>query len=144
VTEIAFHFGAPDKRGYALRLIRKALGSGAKLWVMGDGPLLQELDSALWSLTETEFLTHCLVDAPKDILLRSSVVLVPAHVQHSHPKFPILVNLSTQMPSGFEVYKRVIEVVSTDDDDKDSARNRWKAYTQLGYAISRHDLNLRS
>jgi DNA polymerase-3 subunit chi len=38
----------------------------------------------------------------------------------------------------------VIEVVSTDDDDKDSARNRWKAYTQLGYAISRHDLNLRS
>jgi DNA polymerase-3 subunit chi len=48
------------------------------------------------------------------------------------------------MPSGFEVYTRVIEVVSTDDDDKDSARNRWKAYTQLGYAISRHDLNLRS
>ena len=144
MTEIAFHFGAPDKRGYALRLIRKAVGSGAKLWVLGDGPLLQELDSALWSLTETEFLTHCLVDAPEDILSRSSVVLVPAHVQHCHPEFPILVNLSTQMPSGFEVYTRVIEVVSTDDDDKDSARNRWKAYTQLGYAISRHDLNLRS
>jgi DNA polymerase-3 subunit chi len=114
------------------------------LWVLGDGPLLQELDSALWSLTETEFLTHCLVDAPEDILSRSRVVLVPAHVQQSHPEFPILVNLSTQMPSGFEVYTRVIEVVSTDDDDKDSARNRWKAYTQLGYAISRHDLNLRS
>jgi DNA polymerase-3 subunit chi len=144
VTEIAFHFGAPDKRGYALRLIRKAVGSGAKLWVLGEGPLLQELDSALWSLTETEFLTHCLVDAPEDILLRSSVVLVPAHVQQSNPEFPILVNLSSQMPSGFEVYTRVIEVVSTEDDDKDSARNRWKAYTQLGYAISRHDLNLRS
>lgn len=144
MTEIAFHFGAPDKRGYALRLIRKAVGSGAKLWVLGDGPLLQELDSALWSLTETEFLTHCLVDAPEDILSRSSVVLVPAHVQHSHPEFPILLNLSTQMPSGFEVYTRVIEVVSTEDDDKDSARNRWKVYTQLGYTISRHDLNLRS
>ncbi len=144
MTEIAFHFGAPDKRGYALRLIRKAVGSGAKLWVLGEGPLLQELDSALWSLTETEFLTHCLVDAPEDILSRSSVVLVPAHVQQSRPEFPILVNLSSQMPSGFEVYTRVIEVVSTDEEDKDSARNRWKAYTQLGYAISRHDLNLRS
>ncbi len=144
MTEIAFHFGAPDKLGYALRLIRKAVGSGAKLWVLGDGPLLQELDSALWSLTETEFLTHCMVDAPEDILLRSSVVLVPAHLQHIHPEFPILVNLSSQMPSGFEVYTRVIEVVSTEDDDKDSARNRWKEYTQLGYTISRHDLNLRS
>ena len=104
----------------------------------------QRRDSALWSLTETEFLTHCLFDAPEDILSRSSVVLVPAHVQQSHPEFPILVNLSSQMPFGFEVYTRVIEVVSTEDDDKDSARNRWKAYAQLGYAISRHDLNLRS
>ena len=67
MTEISFHFGAPDKRGYARRLIRKAVGSGAKLWVLGDGPLLQELDSALWSLTETEFLTHCRADAPEDV-----------------------------------------------------------------------------
>lgn len=144
MTEIAFHFGASDKRGYALRLIRKAVGSGAKLWVLGDGPLLQELDSALWSLTETEFLPHCLFDAPEDILLRSSVVLASADLAPSRPEFPILVNLSSQMPSNFENHTRVIEVVSNEDADKDSARNRWKAYTQLGYVISRHDLNLRS
>lgn len=144
MTEIAFHFGAPDKLGYALRLIRKAVGSGAKLWVLGEGPQLQELDSALWSFTETEFLTHCLFDAPEDILLRSSVVLASADLVPSHPEFPILVNLSSQLPSNFENHTRVIEVVSNEDADKDSARNRWKAYTQLGYAISRHDLNLRS
>ena len=144
MTEISFHFGAPDKRGYALRLIRKAVGSGAKLWVLGDGPLLQELDSALWSLTETEFLTHCRADAPEDILSRSSVVLAPADSTQSRPEFPVLVNLSSQMPANFETHARVIEVVSTQDDDKESARIRWKAYTQLGYAIARHDLNLRS
>lgn len=144
MTEIAFHFGAPDKLGYALRLIRKAVGSGAKLWVLSEGPQLQELDSALWSFTETEFLTHCLFDAPEDILLRSSVVLASADLAPSHPEFPILVNLSSQLPSNFESHTRVIEVVSNEDADKDSARNRWKAYTQLGYAISRHDLNLRS
>jgi DNA polymerase-3 subunit chi len=144
VTEVSFHFGTPDKRGYALRLIRKAVGTGAKLWVLGDGPLLQELDSALWSLTETEFLTHCRADASEDILLRSSVVLVPANFAQSRPEFPVLVNLSSQMPPNFEAHARVIEVVSTQEDDKDSARIRWAAYTKLGYAIVRHDLNLRS
>ena len=144
MTEVAFHFGAPDKMGYAMRLIRKAVGVGAKLWVVGESPLLHQLDSALWSLSETEFLTHCLVDAPDDILLRSSVVLVPALLQQSHPAFPILVNLSAQMPSYFEGYTRVIEVVSTEVEDRDSARVRWKAYSQLGYPIARHDLNLRA
>lgn len=144
MTEVAFHFGAPDKLGYALRLIRKAVGSGAKLWVLGDGPQLEQLDSSLWSLTETEFLTHCRADSPEEILLRSSVVLVPADFAQSRPEFPVLVNLSSQMPTNFETHTRVIEVVSTQDDDKDSARIRWKAYTQLGYAIVRHDLNLRS
>lgn len=127
-----------------MRLIRKAVGAGAKLWVVGESPLLHQLDSALWSLSETGFLTHCLVDAPDDILLRSSVVLVPAHLQQSHPAFPILVNLSAKMPSHFEGYTRVIEVVSTEVEDRDSARVRWKAYSQLGYPIARHDLNLRA
>jgi DNA polymerase-3 subunit chi len=34
-------------------------------------------------------------------------------------------------------------VVSLDETDRQQARGRWKQYTSLGYAITRHDLVLK-
>jgi hypothetical protein len=36
MTEIAFHFNAPDKLAYACRFARKALRSGARLVITGS------------------------------------------------------------------------------------------------------------
>jgi DNA polymerase-3 subunit chi len=47
------------------------------------------------------------------------------------------------MPEGFDVFDRVIEVVSVDEEDRATARLRWKQYVQQGYAIQRHDLKLK-
>ena len=33
MTEVTFHFNAPDKLGYACRLLRKAVGKGANVIV---------------------------------------------------------------------------------------------------------------
>ena len=41
MTEVTFHFNAPDKTGYACRLLRKAVGTGAKVVVTGDSELLR-------------------------------------------------------------------------------------------------------
>ena len=32
MTEVAFHFNAPDKLGYACRLLRKAVGQRRARW----------------------------------------------------------------------------------------------------------------
>jgi DNA polymerase-3 subunit chi len=36
VTAVAFHFGAPDKIAYAVRLLRKAVGTGVRVLVVAD------------------------------------------------------------------------------------------------------------
>ena len=59
MTEVAFHFNAPDKLGYACRLLRKAVGTGARVMVTGDSSTLRELDVALWTFAPLEFLAHC-------------------------------------------------------------------------------------
>jgi DNA polymerase-3 subunit chi len=59
-------------------------------------------------------------------------------------QFPVLVNLGDSVPEGFDTFKRVIEVVSLEDDDRQQARVRWKQYTSLGYEIERHDLKLKA
>jgi DNA polymerase-3 subunit chi len=57
--------------------------------------------------------------------------------------YGVLVNLGADVPQGFEKFDRLIEVVSTDAADREQARNRWRLYTGQGYAIIRHDLNLK-
>ncbi|WPB59272.1 DNA polymerase III subunit chi [Xylophilus sp. GOD-11R] len=143
MTEVAFHFNAPDKVAYACRLLRKALGSGARMVVLGSDETLGLLDRSLWSMAPHEFLAHCRGDAPAFVLAASPVVLSSSPQGMPHQQ--VLVNLGDEIPSGFGTYERLIEVVGRDDaDDRQRARTRWKHYADRGYAITRHDLALRS
>jgi len=139
VTEVAFHFGAPDRLAYTCRLLRKATAKGARVLVRvaaGEGA---RLGAALWNLGPTEFITHCDGSAPADMRARSSVLLLERGAAlDTH--FPVLVNLADDVPAGFEQFARVIEVVSTDEQERSQARQRWRHYTERGYTITRHDL----
>ena len=52
-------------------------------------------------------------------------------------------SLNKDIAQGFESFDRVIEVVTLEDGDRQSARQRWKHYADRGYNIVRHDLNLK-
>lgn len=141
MTEVAFHFNAPDKVGYACRLLRKAVGAGSRVVVTAEDALLRRLDVSLWSFAPLEFLPHCHSSAQQQVLAASPVVLAPSLDQAPHHE--VLVNLGAPVPSGFERFARLIEVVAQDDDDRQLARHRWKHYADRGYAIIRHDLALK-
>jgi DNA polymerase-3 subunit chi len=142
VTEIAFHFGAPDRLAYTCRLLRKATATGARLQVRSLGETRAALDAALWNLGPTDFISHCDASAPESVRSRSAVLLLDADVP-VQPEFPILVNLADDVPDGFQQFQRVIEIVSTDEQDRNLARMRWRHYTERGYTITRHDLKSR-
>jgi DNA polymerase-3 subunit chi len=143
VTEIAFHFGAPDKLGYAARLLRKVSTAGAKAVVVAENAVLAQLDVALWGVGQTDFVPHAVAGAAPAVLKRSTIFFKNLALGN-HPECTVLVNLSDQLPDNFNRFERVIEVVSTDVDDRARARERWKTYTRSGYSITRHDLNLRA
>lgn len=142
MTQVAFHFGAPDKTAYACRLLRKAVASGVRVLVVADASQCRRIDEQLWAVSPTDFVSHCPVTAPGAVVKRSSVLLAPEPAAASSD-FSVLVNLRTEVPAGFDTFKRVIEVVSVDDEDRQQARTRWKHYTALGYDIQRHDLQLK-
>jgi len=75
MTEVAFHFNATDKVAYACRLLRKAVGSGAKLVVTAGAADLQALDVALWTFAPLEFVPHCTARASAAVLAASPVML---------------------------------------------------------------------
>lgn len=142
MTDIAFHFNVGEPLAYACRLLRKAYGAGAHVTVVGPEAALADLDKALWTFTALDFVPHCRSNAPATVRERTSIVLAPdAAAAQGHAD--VLLNLGDGVPSGFEQFERLIELVSTGDADRQKARARWRHYAERGYSITRHDLAAR-
>lgn len=139
MTEVEFHYNAPDKLGYTCRLLRKACAAGARVVVTGEPDVLGRLDVALWTFAPLEFVPHCTASAPEAVREATPVHLLeqPAAAPHHD----VLVNLGTEVPASFERFARLIEVVTAEPADRDPGRRRWKHYEDRGYAIKRHDLS---
>jgi len=139
---VAFHFNVPEKLAYACRVVRKAVGLEQKVWVVTHPDQLQALNELMWSFSKLDFIAHASASAPSEVLKHSPVVLAqsPQDLPDPH-SFDVLLNLDDAVPSHYERFARVIEVVSLDEQDKHTARTRWKHYQQAGCAITRHDLS---
>ncbi len=140
MTEIAFHFNAPQKVSYACKLLRKAANAGARVAVLGDDGLLARLDVELWTFSALDFVAH--QRAPLEGVATELTPVILCDKLEQSPHHQVLVNLDNAVPTGFERFERLIEVVTNDETDRRSARQRWKQYTDLGYQIVRHDLAL--
>jgi DNA polymerase-3 subunit chi len=51
-----------------------------------------------------------------------------------------LVNLSDEIPPGFEQFAHVTEIISLNDDVRLPGRERFRFYREKGYPLESHDL----
>jgi DNA polymerase-3 subunit chi len=141
VTEITFHFNVPDRAVYACRLLRKATRRRARIAVTGDVETLAALDRRLWDFDPVEFIPHLRVHPGQPVTQRLRATPVWLVEQPTGIEgHDVLVNLGELPPVGFESYAKLIEIVSTSDDDRASARLRWRHYAKRGYPIARHEV----
>lgn len=141
MTEVAFHFNAPDKLDYACRFVRKALRHEMRVAVTGAQEDLVRLDRMLWNMAPTDFVAHCMGSADTELVQASPAVLTDDLGQSPHRE--VLLNLGNWVPASFVEFSKVVEVVGQDDRDRAAARSRWREYTAQGYDIVRHDLVVR-
>ena len=143
MTEVAFHFNAPDKLAYTCRLLKKAFSQSAQVVVSADPSTIEQLDQALWTFRADAFVPHCTVQSQPMLWRHSPVVLVPSsELPDTLTHHKVLVNLGQELVKGFEAFERVIEVVTLNEEDRLQARQRWKHYATRGYPLKRHDLAL--
>jgi DNA polymerase-3 subunit chi len=109
--------------------------------VIADSAVLLQLDRLLWTFSQLDFIPHARQsDDPK--VVAASKVILSETTEHA-PHQQVLLNLGDTAPAGFEKFERLIEVVSLDETDRQRARARWKHYADLGYTITRHDIQLK-
>jgi DNA polymerase III subunit chi len=143
MTEIQFHFNVPDRLSYACRLLRKAMRKVAGITVLGDPAEMDLLNRKLWAFEPSEFLPHLLVKAESAVApaLAHTPVWLMTDLQRSPAQHGVLVNLGLPPVNGFERYDRLVEIVSTEENDRDAARIRWRHYAGLGFRIEKFEVS---
>jgi DNA polymerase-3 subunit chi len=137
MTQIDFYANVSDKLATACRIIAKAYSLRRRIVVFcPDAEGAQRIDRLLWTTPATGFIPHC---ASGDALAPQTPVIIdhaggePVHDQ-------VLLNLRREWPAFFGRFERLIEIVSTDEEDLAQARARFKFYRDRGYEIRTHDL----
>ena len=132
MTRIDFYHYAEDKQRFACRLATTAFERSSRLVVYSpDRAALESFDRALWTFQATRFVPHCFagaaVAAETPIVLSASGEGLPHH--------DVLLNLGDEWPPFFASFERLLEIVATDEEDKQRARARYAFYRKRGYAI---------
>lgn len=146
MTNISFHFNVANTLHYACRLVKKAWSQGTPVLVVGEADWLEELDGALWTFSDVDFIPHSFVGVDADDVSDEVVNVWLATVDQmnteaqSHAGFLIYCATATSPhPTGFERFDRLIEIVPQEEAAKAEARKRWSFYKQRGYPLAHHD-----
>jgi len=137
MTQIDFYTHVPDKLRTACALSVKACAQGLRVFVScPDAETAQRFDRMLWTTPALGFTPHC---GPRHPLAGETPVIVDSDGETpGHDE--VLINLRAESPAFFSRFRRLIEIVSVDEEDKALARGRFRHYRDRGYEIRTHDL----
>lgn len=140
-VRVDFAFGAPNRLRTTCDVVRKHYLAGRQLIIYhSDERELQRLDRMLWGFEPTAFVPHLMFDHPlasqTPILLCSQATQLSSLMQNN----AWLINLDPVGPPLPTPFSRVLEIVSHQEKDKQSARERWRLYQNHDYDLRAHNL----
>jgi len=137
MTEVLFYTNAADKLHTACQLSCKALSRKMRVMILTpEAQVTDRLSRLLWTTPPIGFNPHC---RSADRLAALTPIIVD-HATDPVVHEDVLINLRSDMPSYFSRFRRVVEIVTRDSDDRALARDRFRFYRDRGYEITTHDL----
>lgn len=121
----------------ACRLTEKAYRNQHRVYIHTENEAAaHQLDELLWTYREESFLPHNLVGEGPDPTppIQIGFTLKPENQRD------ILINLDMQIPSFYEQFNRVLEIVPNDPQFQERAREHYRIYRTKGYEITTHKL----
>ncbi len=136
MTEVKFFFNVEHKLNYACVIAKKAYDGGKKLVVYApDTRLAAEFDRLLWTFMPLSFVPH----VRSDHALAGDTPIIIATDDQALPHHEALLSLGTEPPPFFSRFEYLREIVTTDENDRQAARERSKFYTARGFHVDNID-----
>ena len=138
MTQVFFYHGASDKIAAACALINGAWTKRKPILVYApEKSIADSVDRMLWTRDQLSFVPHCRADSP---LAAETPILIADKLEHI-AQDERLMNLSNEIPAGYQRFQSLIEVVGQDEDERLAARERVHFYKEQGCEVRYFDLN---
>ncbi len=141
MTRIDFYLsrgsGRTDKELAVCKLSNKAFRLGHQVYILTCSPEESaQLDRLLWTFSAGSFIPHGLIATGSEAKL-------PVVIGDDEPPenwHDVLISLTAAVPSCFSRFERVADVVSSTEEARERARERFRFYRERGYPLQTHDL----
>lgn len=140
MTRIEFYFNVADKQQAIANLVQAAIVKRRQIMLFAaDEKMASDVSVSLWQNKPESFLPHVQLnhihasETPVVIGLQGSDLVLDLMQDD------MLINLTIKEPSFFSRFTQLVELVSDDEQDRQSARARFKFYRDRGYEIKSID-----
>ncbi len=137
MTEISFYTFAENRLAVARQLAAKAAARGLRVMIYApDTKVADAIDTLLWTTPPQSFLPHC-----RDThSLAAETPMLIGELVDAVTQADVMINLHHERPPAFSRFQRLLEIVSTDAEDVEQGRLRYRFYRERGYALTTVDL----
>ena len=129
MTYIDFYFNAENKFNKIHEVLEREIFRKRKIFIsVNDLNSAEALSNFLYTYSPSSFLPHVIGQQEE----RASI-----HIDWDHKSVTddFMINLTSEISPSFSRYLRLIEIVSQNEEDKKTARDRLKFYRDRGYEI---------
>lgn len=139
MQKIDFHYNVPHRLRYACLVARTVYRRGLTLAIWSaDERKLRELNSLLWRFDDLAFLPHVPANSP---LASETPIVFSSQLEELNADVLLLLddNLPSAWETCFDRFSRIIDVVSTDPQELQASRARFRAYRAAGVELAAYD-----
>ena len=121
---------------YVCRLVEKGYKQGSKpIYIHFDSENeAKEFDRLLWTFRQESFVPHTISGHPEQT---ETPVIIGWDINQIETA-EALINVSQEIPRVSKRTLKIHEIVGNDEDKKNKAREKWKAYKANGSIIKAH------
>lgn len=126
---------------FACQLIEKAYTDQRQVYIHTNSrEEAERLDALLWTYRDDSFIPHHLYSHTDDCPPPIQIGFGDSSVEKAVDSQDVLVNLSREIPPFYKQFKHIIEIVFSDSDMQQLARERYRQYRDQGYEINTNKL----
>jgi len=118
---------------YICRLVEKGYKQGSKpIYIHFDSENeAKEFDSLLWTFRQESFVPHTILGNPE----QEKTPVIIGWDSNQIETAEALINVSQEIPRASKSTSKIHEIVGNDENKKNKAREKWKAYKANGSII---------
>jgi DNA polymerase III subunit chi len=136
MTRIDFYFNVKNKQQVVANLVEAAVAKRRQVTIAAtDEAAATQLSADLWQHKPESFLPNVFANHPA---AAQTPVVIHWHENTLHHD-ELLINLTPSQPAFFSRFTHLVELVGDDEQDKVTARARFKFYRDRGYEIKSID-----